>query len=417
MSIDKEILRRLRENDPELIRLDLSSKQLDDEDMQELCRALGANEHLVSLGLHNNCFSDDGIKSLVDVLQKNRVLKRLELYGNNLTWRSFLLLKRLLKSKAAGLEKLVIGEDDDDSAYDVNYEDKKLMAFWDALECDDVDTVDLFLAAGRNVNEVVDEEHGDRAISLAARDGSVNVMKRLLKEPGININAYGGDCCKTALQHAVKTGKEHIVDILLADIRIDVNARYDANIETALQVAAFHGQAKSVKKLLNAGINPFAVVYYPTWPEGYNKPRTALHYAIDSPLHDRCIEIVDMLIKIPGMDNVILDEDNDVLKYGGSYRGSWKVNLKSVEKIQAIRSIKKYLDELPDDSPLKPIRDKCLEVKSIALVMGEQLDNFIISLQKNLRICLLRAQTNLRTQSLVAKETEEKQPRKRLRSR
>jgi ankyrin repeat protein len=412
MPIDEEILRQLKENKLELTRLNLSYKRLDDEDIKELCEVLAHNKKLITLRLQGNRFGDVGVGFLVTVLRQNSVLKSLYLYGNNISWKGVLALRsKKLKVERIGVDYDVKRICDDIQSYissSIRYVTEQAddflymeMAFWHALLIGDLEVVNLFLDSGRKAGDIVDEEHGDLPLDLAASNGDIAIVMRLLEESKLEVNAPGGDSCNTALQRAAYAGHETVVDILLADSRIDVNARFDVQSATALHLAAVMGHDEIVKKLLGAGIDPFARDYH---------AQTALHWAINSH-HDGCVDVVNVLIKIPGMDIVILDEAHDVLKNGFSYA----TNQKIIEKIRAIRNIKKYLDELPEDSSLKPIRDKCLEVKSIALVMGEQLDGFIASIKKDPRQYLLRAQIKLKNHPLIT--TAEERPRKRLRVR
>jgi ankyrin repeat protein len=417
MPIDEEILRRLRTNDPALIRLDLSHKRLDDENIQELCEMLVHNKKLITLRLQGNRFGDVGVGFIVAALLQNSALKSLYLYDNNISWKGVLALRsKKLKVERIGVDYDIKRICDDIQSYissSIRYVTEQAddflcmeMAFWHALLIGDLEVVNLFLESGRRAGDIVDEEHGDMPLDIAADAGHVAIVKRLLEEPDVEVNEFGGDYYKTALQRASYAGHEDVVDILLADSRINVNARLDKEKETALHLAAIKGHIKIVKKLLDAGIDPFA---------GDDRAKTALHWAIASD-HEGCAKIVDMFIKIPGMDDIILNEDNDVLQRGVFYGNLWlgKENRKNT-KIQAIRNIKKYLDELPKDGSLKPICDKCLEVKSIALVMGEQLDRFIASIKKDPRQYLLRAQVKLKSHPLIT--AAEEQPRKRLRTR
>ncbi len=62
--IDAEILQRLRSNDPTLTALDLSSRELTDADVIELCNALEKNTSLDTLDLDHNQIGDAGAQAL-----------------------------------------------------------------------------------------------------------------------------------------------------------------------------------------------------------------------------------------------------------------------------------------------------------------------------------------------------------------
>ncbi len=138
---------------------------------------------------------------------------------------------------------------------DLNY------AVWAArlASADDVDIVRRLLAApGIDIN--AKDKDGNTALIVAVKREHTAIVDLLLAAPGIDINAKDrlGD---TALIVAVKRGTRSraptaIVDLLLAapGIDIDVNAEGSQPVDwTALTWAASEGHADIVRRLLAAG--------------------------------------------------------------------------------------------------------------------------------------------------------------------
>ncbi|MGB6976869.1 MAG: hypothetical protein WBE18_05385 [Gammaproteobacteria bacterium] len=84
MAIDPEILQLVRDNDPNLISLDLTEKDLDDQDVITLAAALEINTKITHLKLLINSIGDEGAQILADVLKSNTTLTKLELGCNSI---------------------------------------------------------------------------------------------------------------------------------------------------------------------------------------------------------------------------------------------------------------------------------------------------------------------------------------------
>ncbi|KTD45452.1 Ankyrin repeats (3 copies) [Legionella quinlivanii] len=83
MSLEQQI-QRIRENDPTLTSLDLTSQALTDSDFQNLSLALAQNTHLKSLELAKTNPSNAGLSYLSTALKSNNSLESLNLGGNEL---------------------------------------------------------------------------------------------------------------------------------------------------------------------------------------------------------------------------------------------------------------------------------------------------------------------------------------------
>jgi len=82
MELDTAV-KRLKVNDPTLIRLNLDSKEIGDKDAAAIADALKENTFLTWLDLGNNQIGDEGAKTIADMLKKNTSLISLNLVGNN----------------------------------------------------------------------------------------------------------------------------------------------------------------------------------------------------------------------------------------------------------------------------------------------------------------------------------------------
>ena len=83
----------------------------------------------------------------------------------------------------------------------------------------------------------------------SAKTGNVGTIRRLLKMPGLDVNAVDsyGD---TALIHAAGNGRVEVVKELLGNEKVDVNA-VDIHGDTALIRAARSGRVEVVKLILD----------------------------------------------------------------------------------------------------------------------------------------------------------------------
>ncbi|MBU6141079.1 MAG: hypothetical protein KGP29_05970, partial [Proteobacteria bacterium] len=82
----EETLKKIRDNDPDLISLDLCWEQITDAEAQALAGALRDNTTLTSLVLGgSDDITDEGARALAGALQTNTTLKSLDLSGNRIT--------------------------------------------------------------------------------------------------------------------------------------------------------------------------------------------------------------------------------------------------------------------------------------------------------------------------------------------
>ena len=88
LSLEKESVQKavwvLLKNDLETKELDLSKKEIEDEDVKILAKALEGNQMLQQLDLSGNNIGDAGVRMLAEVLEKNQVLQKLDLKWNKI---------------------------------------------------------------------------------------------------------------------------------------------------------------------------------------------------------------------------------------------------------------------------------------------------------------------------------------------
>jgi ankyrin len=118
-----------------------------------------------------------------------------------------------------------------------------------AVRADDVETVDLLLAAGASVTAA--NRDGVTALQLAAINGSATMLQRLLKagaDPNASLDQFGD----TALMMAARTGKAEALRVLL-ETGARVNAAESWGGTTPLMWAAAEHHSDAVKLLIDAG--------------------------------------------------------------------------------------------------------------------------------------------------------------------
>ena len=117
-----------------------------------------------------------------------------------------------------------------------------------ATSCDDLDFVNLLLDRNADV-DMSGGSQGERAIHLAARDGFVDVLLRLIRG-GADVNSQN-DSAWTPLHLAACHGQNAAAEILLqhgADVNSQHNTAY-----TPLHLAAYNGQKAAAEILLQHG--------------------------------------------------------------------------------------------------------------------------------------------------------------------
>ena len=252
---------------------------------------------------------------------------------------------------------------------ELNPEDIK-NEFHDAICDGNLTRVNQLLEFGVDINACVDDQ-GSTPLGLAAEKNKRTIVRRLLQEDVVDVNAPGLDNM-TPLEHAAYWGYAEIVKDLLDDSRVEINWCQEDTGMTALHWAAqsdsliANSDLCAVINVLlrDSRIDPFIV---------NDDNETIWHCAIA--YKSEYPKRFDILLRIHGCDKIINNTENDILQHVRCSQISTKV--------QAIRHIKKFLDKLPEDSPLIPVRDKCRETESIALVMGAQLNCYVESEQED----------------------------------
>ena len=117
----------------------------------------------------------------------------------------------------------------------------------------DTKTLDEYFASKQPVNEK--NKRGDTLLTVAAYNGQLAAVERILAQPGVEIDARNG-MGLTALTAAAFKGQ---VDIAKALLRAgaDVNAANRIG-QTSLMFASLSGKLAMVDQLLEAGANPSA---------------------------------------------------------------------------------------------------------------------------------------------------------------
>jgi ankyrin repeat protein len=118
---------------------------------------------------------------------------------------------------------------------------------WAAYQ-DDLETVELLLAAGANVKAA--NRYGVTPLSLACTNGNGEMVERLLKAGADPNTALPGG--ETALMTAARTGKVGAVNALLSH-GADVHAKESTHGQTAIMWAAAEGNAEAVEALIKGG--------------------------------------------------------------------------------------------------------------------------------------------------------------------
>eukprot|EP01083_Nonionella_stella_P052579 139457_1 len=141
------------------------------------------------------------------------------------------------------------------------------------------------------------DNYGGTALNLAASRGLTEVVRLLLRQPGINANKRDGTGF-TSLHRAAMYGHHDVVARLLAHPGIDVNAT-DTTGKTALCHAAFRGHKEAVAAMMS---HPGIDVNLKDL-----KGSTALLSTVKwNP--NNCDDVVSSLLKHPGVDANIMDK-------------------------------------------------------------------------------------------------------------
>lgn len=103
------------------------------------------------------------------------------------------------------------------------------------------------------VNVNARDRDGDTALFYATTKGLLDIVKVLLANHRVDVNAQGGDFSQTPLQQAILTGHIPVIRVLLANNRVDINAT-DIDGDTVLDYAMFVGLPEEiVQELIHKG--------------------------------------------------------------------------------------------------------------------------------------------------------------------
>jgi len=121
----------------------------------------------------------------------------------------------------------------------------------DAAGNGDLETLrDLLEVEDINVN--YQNRYNNTALTLAAHEGHLEIVKALLADKRIEVNEIGDYDESSALILAAREGHLEIVKVLLADKRVNINSKTSSGW-SALWEAAFEKHTEIVKALLAAG--------------------------------------------------------------------------------------------------------------------------------------------------------------------
>ena len=119
-----------------------------------------------------------------------------------------------------------------------------------AVRNKDIERVKLFLADGRIDVNIGAHDTGYNALHIAICGGYLEAVKLLIAYKRTDINAARTDSGWTALHHApASDGRTDILKVLIENAGVNVNARSKTGV-TPLRIAACKGYAESVKILL-----------------------------------------------------------------------------------------------------------------------------------------------------------------------
>lgn len=125
-----------------------------------------------------------------------------------------------------------------------------------AVKANNIGEVRRLIKEGAKVDEVYpivnSFDDGYTALLIAARDGQAEIVRELLAA-GANVNATDAIFKATPLHKATYNGNLEILQILLAQPKIDVNVQGPLNGYTPLHDALWHGYAECAKLCVEAG--------------------------------------------------------------------------------------------------------------------------------------------------------------------
>jgi hypothetical protein len=194
-----------------------------------------------------------------------------------------------------------------------------------------------------DINAVIDEEHGGRPLDFSAMFAGMPIINRLLQEPDIDLNIEGAER-DTPLISAMRGNKIEVVKKFLGHPGLNVNLPYAHYGTRPIQMAIYYGRYDIVEILLDApGIDLFAVD---------DADRTVIHYAACSD-DSRFFDL--LITRKPELKSIIFAKDFALKE--GVYGG--RVNPKVTQKIQAIKQVKISNDSSLFDEGRKRPRRSC----------------------------------------------------------
>lgn len=161
--------------------------------------------------------------------------------------------------------------------------------------------IDQLLLKGADVNFA--NTLGDTALITAAKNGHVNTVKKLLTIPKVNVN-HANTTCTTALSIAIVDKHQMVLHELLGSPDLNVNL-IDKWGNSPLTLAVRNENLNAVKALLDRG----AHINYTC--STYNYSKSALMCAAENGY----IEIVDQLLKAPGVNVNLANKDGATALY------------------------------------------------------------------------------------------------------
>ncbi|XXQ36203.1 SKP1 component POZ domain-containing protein [Plasmodiophora brassicae] len=174
----------------------------------------------------------------------------------------------------------------------------------------------LLLLTGFNINAQAHEYQGQTALHYAAHGGDSAIVRLLLQQPAVEVNTMGDGNCYAPL-HLAST--VDVVRELLKHPGINVNiASTDQGQWTPLILAAQYGRDDIVQELLTA---PTIRVNQPSGDSFWSNRWTALHWAADH----RHINVVQLLVTDPRTEINPRDSLGRTPLTLAVYKGSWAV--------------------------------------------------------------------------------------------
>jgi hypothetical protein len=313
---------------------------------QVLSEALKDNTTLEKLSLGNNPIGDKGARAIAEILRTNSVLKTLILSKCNIKSQGVLSIAQALKVNIV-LESINL---------DVNPIDDK---------------------GGRSL--LVAMEH-NKALKILTLDYT-RISEELAK---LFLPRFGTVCMrmqKWRFREAIWQGELAKVNSLL-EMGIGINITIDEEHGgSPLYLALYEGRIEIVERLLaepDVDVNWHGC----DWKDFDYDDHDDAKKPFDAAAWGGKKDVLYALLRMPKIDRDALKMSDGFLEkqITNSYAPGFRV---TGPIILALNRINRFFDALPEDSSLILVRDKCREIESIALVMGEQLNRYVESGQED----------------------------------